>query len=134
MDAAFGQVPMALLFPDDPARLVVPRDPVQRRPTADRFETHSWISDRPISLPRLQAAIGRLAPKLARAKGLFMTVEQPGRMFLFQLAGGRATVAPAEAFAPGVAAARMVFIAEIGRLSADEVDRIMDGCVSAKAG
>ena len=36
----------------------------------------------------------RLAPKLARAKGLFETVEQPGRLTVFQLAGGRATLAP----------------------------------------
>ena len=47
-----------------------------------------------MSLPRLQQAIGRLAPKLARAKGLFETVDQPGRLTVFQLAGGRATLAP----------------------------------------
>ena len=33
-----------------------------------------WTSDRLVSLPRLQEAIGKLAPKLARAKGLFEAV------------------------------------------------------------
>ena len=71
-----------------------PREPGPRRPSADRFETLSWTSERPVSLSRLQQAIGRLAPKLARAKGLFETIEQPGRLTVFQLAGGRATLAP----------------------------------------
>ena len=35
-----------------------------------------------------------LADKLARAKGLFESADKPGRQLLFQLAGGRATLAP----------------------------------------
>lgn len=134
VDAPHGQVPSALLFPEDPDRPPVPRDPGRRRPASDRFETLSWTSQQPVSLPRLQGAIGRLAPRLARAKGLFETVEQPGRQLLFQLAGGRATLAPAGAPAPGVPRARIVFIAEIGALSTAEIGRIMDGCVSAGSG
>jgi G3E family GTPase len=102
-----------------------------RRPAADRFETLSWTSERPVSLPRLQQAIGRLAPKLARAKGLFETVEQPGRSMVFQLAGGRATLAPGGALAAGVPRARIVFIAEIGVLSTAEIDSVMASCVEA---
>ncbi len=135
VDALHGQVPSALLFPEDPDRPPAPRDPGRRRPASDRFETLSWTSEQPVSLPRLQAAIGRLAPKLARAKGLFETVEQPGRQLLFQLAGGRATLAAAGAPSPGAPRARIVFIAEIGVLSAAEIGRIMDGCVCpAKVG
>ena len=94
VDALHGEVPAALLFPADVDRVPAPREVGPRRPAADRFETLSWTSERPVSLPRLQQAIGRLAPKLARAKGLFETVEQPGRLTVFQLAGGRATLAP----------------------------------------
>ena len=94
VDALHGEVPAALLFPVDVDRVPAPREVGPRRPAADRFETLSWTSERPVSLPRLQQAIGRLAPKLARAKGLFETVEQPGRLTVFQLAGGRATLAP----------------------------------------
>ena len=89
----------------------------------------SWTSDRLISLPRLQGAISRLAPKLARAKGLFEAVEQPGRQFVFQFAGGRATLAPAGKPAPGLPRARIVFVAEIGALSSAQVSLMMDGCV-----
>jgi G3E family GTPase len=130
-EALNGEVPAALLFPADVDRLPAPREPGPRRPAEDRFETLSWTSERPVSLPRLQQAIGRLMPKLARAKGLFETVEQPGRLTVFQLAGGRATLAPGEAPAAGVPRARIVFIAEIGMLSIAEIESIMAACVEA---
>ncbi len=128
VEAVHGEVPMALLFPADPDAPSAPRDPGRPGPVADRFETIAWTSERPISLPRLQAAIGRLAPKLARVKGLFECLEQPGRQLLLQFAGGRATLAPAGSPPPGVPRARIVFIAEIGVLSAAEIGSVMDGC------
>jgi len=131
VDAVHGEVPAALLFPADVDCVPAPREVRPRRPTADRFETLSWTSERPVSLPRLQQAIGRLAPKLARAKGLFETVEQPGRLMVFQLAGGRATLAPGGALAAGVPRTRIVFIAEIGVLSSAEIDGIMEACIEA---
>ncbi|MEY9517454.1 G3E family GTPase [Bradyrhizobium elkanii] len=74
VDALHGEVPAALLFPADLDHVPAPRETAPRRPASDRFETLSWTSERPVLLPRLQQAIGRLAPKLARAKGLFETV------------------------------------------------------------
>ena len=130
VDAKHGEIPSALLFPAHVARAPAPREPGPKRPAEDRFETLSWISERPLSLPRLQQAIGKLAPKLARAKGLFETVEQPGRQMVFQFAAGRATLAPGDAPAPGVPRARIVFIAELGVLSRAELDAIMAACVA----
>jgi G3E family GTPase len=134
VDAVHGQVPLELLFPEDLDRPPALRDPGRRRPASDRFETLSWTSDQPVSLPRLRSAIETLAPKLARAKGLFEAMEQPGRQLLFQLASGRATLAPAGTPAPGVPRVRIVFIAEIGVLSIAEIGRVMDGCASAGSG
>ena len=132
VDAWHGQVPPALLFPGDPGHPPAPRNPGRRHPAMDRFETLSWTSYQPVSLARLQRAIGQLAPKLARAKGLFETDEQPGRQMLFQLAGGRATLAPAGTPPPGAPRARIVFVAEIGVLSTAEISGIMDGCAHAE--
>lgn len=129
VDAKHGAIPSALLFPASD-RAPVPREPGPKRPAEERFETLNWTSDRPLSLPRLQQAIGRLAPKLARAKGLFETVEQPGRLMVFQFAGGRATLAPGEPPTEGVPRARIVFIAELGVLSKAELDGIMEACVA----
>lgn len=131
VDAQHGEIPAALLFPAAIDRAPATREPGPRRPAEERFETLSWTSDHPISLPRLQQAIGRLAPKLARAKGLFETVEQPGRLTVFQFAGGRATLAPGEAPTPGVPRSRIVFIAELGVLSKAELDGIMAECVAS---
>jgi G3E family GTPase len=133
VDAPHGEIPLALLFPSDVDRVPAPREGGPRRPAADRFETLSWTSDRPVSLSRLQEAIGRLAPKLARAKGLFDTVEQPGRLMVFQFAGGRATLAPGGTPTTGTPRTRIVFVAEIGVLSRAEIDQIMEGCVEAGA-
>lgn len=129
VEAVHGELPMALLFPADPTRPPAVRDPGRRRPVSDRFESLSWTSCHPVSLASLQTAIGRLAPRLARAKGLFEAVEQPGRPLLLQLAGGRATLAAAAATPAGAALARIVFIAEIGVLSAGEIDAVMNACV-----
>ncbi|MCP3466215.1 GTP-binding protein [Bradyrhizobium sp. CCGUVB23] len=133
VDAVHGEVPAALLFSPDVDRALVPREPGPKRPAAERFETMSWMSDRPVSLPRLQAAIGRIAPNLARAKGLFETVEQPGRLMVFQLAGGRATLAAGGTLPAGTPRTRIVFVAEIGVLSREEIDRTMEGCIEAGA-
>ncbi|RTE90901.1 GTP-binding protein [Bradyrhizobium sp. LVM 105] len=134
VDAPHGAIPSALLFPTHVDRAPAPRTPGPKRPAEDRFETLSWTSEHPLSLPRLQQAIARLAPKLARAKGLFETVEQPGRQMVFQFAGGRATLAPGDAPAPGVPRARIVFIAELGVLSKAELDSIMAACVADEKG
>jgi G3E family GTPase len=132
VDAISGEVPTVLLFSPELDRVPLQREVRARAPVADRFETLSWASERPLSLPLFQSAIGRLAPRLARAKGLFETVEQPGRLMVFQLASGRATLAPGGLPAPGVPRARIVFIAELGVLSRAEIDRIMQGCVEAQ--
>jgi G3E family GTPase len=133
IDSLNGEIPAALLFPDEADRVPRPREPGPRRPAADRFETLSWTSDQPVSLPRLQQAIGRLAPKLARAKGLFETIEQPGRLMVFQFAGGRATLAAGGTPAEGTLRARIVFVAELGVLSRAEIDEVMAGCVDTGA-
>ena len=129
VDAINGNVPAELLFPADPDHVPALREPGPRRPAEQRFETLSWTSDRPLSLPKLRQAIARLAPKLARAKGLFETVEQPGRQMVFQLAGTRATLVPSGAPAAGVPRTRIVFIAEVGMLSREEIDEAMKTCV-----
>jgi G3E family GTPase len=129
VDSVQGRVPLALLFPAVPDLPAAPRDLGRSRPVSERFEAMTWTSEQGISLSRLQAAIGRLAPRLIRAKGLFETVEQPGRELLLQFAGGRATLAPVGPPKAGMPRVRMVFIAEIGALTSAEVDRVMAECI-----
>ncbi len=58
--------PTALLFPADVDRVPAPREVGPRRPAADRFETLSWTSERPVSLAAI-AAGDRPAGAEARA-------------------------------------------------------------------
>jgi G3E family GTPase len=129
VEALHGAVPAEVLFSPDVDRVPVVREVGRRRPAAERFETLSWVSDQAVSLPAFQAAIGRLASRLVRAKGVFEVAGQPGRVVVFQFAGGRATLAPSGVLAPGVARARVVFVVEVGVLAAAEVAGVMEGCV-----
>jgi G3E family GTPase len=128
VEAPRGEVPAALLFAPNPDRDSSPREGDKRRPAAERFETLSWTSDRLVSLARFQVAIGRLAPRLARAKGILEAVERPGRWTVFQFAGGRATLELGGVAAAGEKRARLVFVAEIGALTVGEIGRAMAGC------
>jgi G3E family GTPase len=131
VEALQGAVPPELLFAPDLDRMPVVRSVWRRRPAAERFEALSWVSDQPVSLPAFQVAIGRLAPRLARAKGMFEVAGQPGRTLVFQFAGGRATLAAGGALVPGTPRVRVVFVAEVGVLAADELGRVMDACVGS---
>jgi G3E family GTPase len=131
VDALHGAVPAAVVFSPDPDHVPAVREhdgAPARRPAAERFETLSWTSDRPVVLRRFQEAIGQLAPRLARAKGLFETVEQSGRLMVFQLAGGRATLAPGGAVEAGTKRARVVFVAEVGVLAGEDIRSAMSRC------
>lgn len=118
-----GDIPLDLVFPEVGA----PRQRTTRpkRPSIDRFESFNWTSEEPISLAGFQQAIGRLAPRLIRAKGLLDTVEKPDCRYLFQLAGGRATLAPLDRDDPRQGGTRVVFIAEIDKIAQPEIDEAM---------
>jgi G3E family GTPase len=127
--AEFGFFPIELLFSAGLHTWENVPAPT-RRPAADRYETLSWTSERPVLLPLFQSAIERLTPALARAKGVLALAGQPARSVLFQLAGQRATVAAAPPPRPGQPAVRLVLIFEIGRLDAATVARELDACVA----
>ena len=128
-EAVHGRLPLELLLQAVPDVRPPSREIARSRPISDRWETTTWVSDQPISLQRLQDAIGQMAPKLARAKGLFQAVEYPGRSFLLQFAAGRATVSAARLHDSDRPGAHIVFIAEIGTLTAAEIERAMEQCV-----
>ncbi len=124
-----GQFPMELLFSAG-LHEAASRPAATRRPAAERYETISWTSERPIYLPAFQDAIERLAPSLVRAKGVLALADQPGRSVLFQLAGQRATLAAGPAPRPGQEPVRLVLIFEVGRLDREAVARSLDACVA----
>ena len=122
VEATGGDVPLDLVFPE--VGTARERTTRPKRPSIDRFESFNWTSGVPISLAGFQQAVGRLAPRLVRAKGFFDTIEKPGRRYLFQLAGGRATLAPLDRD-EAAQGTRIVFIAEIGRITSAEIDEAM---------
>jgi len=106
------------------------RRSAQARFATPRFETTTFTAQRPLDMAAFQAAVGRLAPRLVRAKGFVTFREQPGRPMLFQLVGDRATLGPAPAGARGEAV-RLVLISEMGRIDPAEAEALLRSCVSA---
>ncbi len=125
VEATGGDIPLELVFPE--VGTARQRMTHPKRPNIDRFESFDWIAAEPISLARFQQAIGRLAPRLVRAKGILETVEKPDGRYLFQLSGGRATLAPFDPVDPAQRGTRLVFIAEIGTIAQSEIDEAMGG-------
>jgi len=107
-----------------------PQAAARARFATPRFETLTFTSEQPFAMGAFQAVIGRLAPKLVRAKGFVTFREQPGRPMLFQLVGDRATLGPAPAGARGEAV-RLVLISEMRRLDQAETETLLRGCIPA---
>ncbi len=106
-----------------------PRAAERARFATPRFETTTFTADKPLDLAAFQAAIGRLAPHLVRAKGFVTFSGQPDRPMLFQLVGERATLGPAPARLAG-GAVRLVLIGEMGRLHAAAAQALLAGCIA----
>ena len=109
-----------ILMPDDealPLDLIlgpgrVTRPHLHRHPiTEDRFASLDIENPAPAAMTLFQDAMETLAPGLLRAKGLMNFVELPGRTFLFQMVGRRATLAPYDRPQAGC---RLVLIGERG--------------------
>jgi G3E family GTPase len=79
------------------------------RVTAARFAAVEIVNPAAASLPAFQSAMEALAPCLLRAKGILHFKEMPGRAFLFQMVGRRATIVP---FSEAEAGCRLVLIGE----------------------
>jgi len=129
-DVTEGRIAPELAFGAEPR---TPRDPGTGTRahgfSTPRFETMSWTAEAPLSLARFQAVIGKLSPRLVRAKGFVAFREQAGRPLLFQLVGERATLGPAPSGRDDAPPVRLVLIAENGKLDIDATRALLEGCI-----
>lgn len=125
LDVHHGAIPPELLFS---ANLHQSGD-LATRPgySSYRFESISWRSQSPLSLPRFQTVIGQLAKNLIRGKAILTTIEHPGQTMLFQLVGRRATLIPIDLATPETV--RVVLIGEIGRLDEPAIIGMLERCI-----
>lgn len=118
-DGATGDLAALLGFAAAaPGRMAGPR-----LQAADRFAVLQWHSDGAVPMAAFQELIGALAPVLLRAKGFVAFREKPGRQFVFQLVGRRATLAPRE---PAGAGCELVLIGERGTLHVAAISAALD--------
>lgn len=124
-----GIVPPDLLFSRS---LDATRARPGRLPSASEpFASVTWTSQAPLSLTRFQAAIGQLAPRTLRIKGILLFTEHPGQPILFQSVATRGTLAPSPLPPPGGLTAQLVLIGREGGIDAAEIDRMLQTIVVA---
>lgn len=95
----------------------------RRVEAGDRFVVLEWRSDGALPMVAFQELVQALSPALLRAKGFVAFREKPGRQFVFQLAGRRATLAPRE---PAGHGCELVLIGERGKLHVPAVRAALD--------
>ncbi|SIR26109.1 GTP-binding protein [Bosea sp. TND4EK4] len=123
VEADGGEIPLDLVLPE--VGTARERTTRPKRPSTDRFESFNWTAAEPISLAGFQQAIGRLASRLVRAKGILETAEKPDVAYLFQLTRGKATLTPLGRDDMAKSGTRIVFIAEVDRIVRSEIDEAM---------
>ncbi|TDR85354.1 CobW family GTP-binding protein [Enterovirga rhinocerotis] len=129
VDAGDHLSPTRRFFSENEPRVRAPSKGSMPQAADERFETQSWSSERPVVLAAFQSAVARLAPFLLRAKGVVTFTHEPGRPMLFQLVGSRATIVPAQTGPMDRGGARLVLIAERGRLDWEDAARLLDASV-----
>jgi G3E family GTPase len=82
----------------------------------DRFASVEWQVACPVPQAAFQRILEDLAPGLVRAKGIVSFAERPGRSYLLQMVGTRATLAPVQDASSGC---RLVLIGEADRFDAN---------------
>lgn len=92
--------------------------PAQGRIAASRFTSVEWRQTGSVGLERFQAGMAALAPRLIRAKGIVNFTEQPGKSFVLQMVGRRASLSPFAKFEPDC---RLVVIGEAAAVDTETV-------------
>ena len=97
-------------LPLDLMLTAAPSDAPRIRPTTApsalhdaRFAHLEWRSPGPVDQAAFKTFLGRAAPSLLRAKGVVSFADMPGRSFLLQLVGARASLTPPEPSNPAAA-------------------------------
>lgn len=115
-------------------------EPRSRRDTAGtrapiddhRFSYLEWEQPGPIRLDAFQAAIGQVSGQILRAKGFLQFQDHPGRTFVFQMTGKRATLAAHDGPAPSTC--QLVLIGEKKAFDVAAARQVLDGMATSGTG
>ncbi len=92
------------------------------------FNTHTWTSDKPLSLRQVQAAITDLPASIFRSKGVVYLRELPDQRGVVQIVGKRATLTAGPAWGNELPHSQIVFIGPAGDIDPDALNAAFDAC------
>ena len=132
VDAAYGQVPLAVLLGASASGLTPSYEEVEvEGPEADShqetYQTWSFTTREPIPTARVHALLDWLPDGVLRAKGFLQLVEDPVHRYLLQLVGKRRQLTAGDPWGETGAETTLVFIGLPGSIQATDIARqLMD--------
>lgn len=97
---------------------------------AQDFETWSYRSELPLSVPALRELLGRLPEGVYRAKGFVRAAEDPGRRALLQMVGTREEMTWGAPWGARPAENQIVFIGAPGSLDQVWLEQAIEACAA----
>jgi len=95
----------------------------------EQFSTWHWISDQPLSLPKLRAALEALPDTVYRAKGIVHLEELPTYQIAMQMVGKRYDLSDTQPWGSVELRSEIVLIATHGGFDPEELKRMFEDCV-----
>lgn len=134
LEVSYGRIPLALAFGAGDRDIVdrpveMSREHTTHSDHRNQFSTWHWTCDRPLSLPRLRAAIEALPETIYRAKGIVHLEELPTYQIAMQMVGKRYNLCDTQPWGSVPAQSEIVLIASRGGIDSDELQRTFDDCV-----
>ena len=94
------------------------------------FETWSFESVKPLSLPRLREMVQRELPaSIYRCKGILHTVDQPGKRFALQIVGRRTEISELDEWGERTPQTMIVAIGSPDEINPDLLKALFESCV-----
>lgn len=136
LQAAYGRIPLALALGDEsgtgtatPLASDEKRHVVHRHDPQSWFSTWYWESDRPLSLPKVRAALESMPDTVYRAKGVIYLEELPGYRVVMQMVGKRYDLSETVPWGDAARRSEIVLIASHDTLDSPSLRRRFEDCV-----
>lgn len=97
------------------------------------FDTWSWTTTKPLSLPEVQRATQKLPPSVFRLKGILYTQDEPETRLVLHVVGRRVTLTREGAWGAALPNSHIVAIGKGGGVDNTELDALFTGTLYENA-
>lgn len=125
IEAAEGNVPLALLLGDEVGRPDKVQKPAWYEEHTLSYDTWSTTTDTPLDGDAFRAVVAQLPAGVIRAKGILNLIEAPEQRTVFQLVGKRWGLKPGEAWGGIIPSSQLVVIGLPGSIDIAQMEQAL---------